>query len=230
MKPAGVGWFSAAGRAAAVSPVAMRADPEAPGGPRRRYFIEMQWRGSGGRFRHLAVRPPGLRRVTRTLGIVALLALAVGVGGTFSGEARRATASFGVGAILNAHAGLKARHAALRERAFDLAEQLYSSRVVPARWRVRWTAAVDGDSEGRCPRPPARDAGDESIFLWLAEHGTRLEAMVDEPTAGRVETGVIRASAPAPTRARTVPESNAVATTVAGVGSGRGLGPASATR
>ena len=229
MKPAGVGWFSAAGRAAAVSPVAMRADPEAPGGPRRRCFIEMQWRGSGGKFRHIAVRPPGLGQVTRTVGIVALLALAVGVGGTFSGAARSATSPSGVGAILNEHAGLKARHAALRERAFDLAEQLYA-RVEQGRRMVRRASTASESWTDQCPRPPARDAEDEAIFAWLAEQGMWLEAIGGELTAGRVETGVTQALTPAPVSTQVVPTRDAGVTRVADNGLARGLAAAQATR
>ena len=229
MKPAGVGSFSAAGRSAVVSPFATRADAEAPGGPRRRWFIEMQWRGSGGRFRHLAVRPPGLRRVTRTVGIVALLALAVGVGGTFSGAARSATSPSGVGAILNEHAGLKARHAALRERAFDLAEQLYA-RVEQGRRMVFRAGTASESRTDQCPRPPARDAEDEAIFAWLAEQGMWLEAIGGELTAGRVETGVTQALTPAPVSTQVVPTRDAGVTRVADNGLARGLAAAQATR
>jgi len=229
MKHVAMGWFSAVIRSARVTHAATRTDTGAPSRAGRRSLLELQWRGRGGRFRHLALRPPGSRRVLGTLGIVVLLGLAFGVAGTFSGKSKRPPAQFGVGAILREHAGLKARHDALRERAFDLAEQLYA-RVEQGRRMVRRASTAGGSWTGQCPRPPARDAEDEAIFTWLAEQGARLEAIGDELTAGRVETGVMQASTLTPVSTRAVPMLSAGMSMIAASGSGRGLAAAPAKR
>ena len=197
MKRAELGWLSAKKSSTGESLPASGPDKGALSAVRRRLFLELQWQGRGGKFRHFAVKPPAPRRVTGALGAVAFLALAFAVAGTFSAATNPPQPHFGVGAILNEHTALKARHDTLRERAFDLAEQLYAQ--VEQGRKTAWLAANTTSSplQGPCPRPPARDAGDEAIFAWLLEHGARLEAIADELTAGRVEPGVILASAAA---------------------------------
>jgi hypothetical protein len=73
--------------------------------------------------------------------------------------------------------------------------------------------------EGQCPRPPARDVGNEAILVWLSEQGTRLEALGNELRAGRVEIGGKQASVPSPVRRGTVPVRNAAVLQVADMGS-----------
>jgi hypothetical protein len=213
-----VGWFSAVGRSSGVARVEPRTDSGALVGVKRRFLLELQWRGREGRFHHLAVRRPGPRRVTGALGVVTLFALALGIGGTFSAGTDRTPARFGVAAVLRDHAALKARHDVLREQAFDLAEQLYA-RVEQGRRMLRMAGTTGLDREGACPRPPARDAGDEAIFMWLSEQGARLEAIGNELTAGRVEMGVKQASARAPVSTETVPVGSTAVLVVADIGS-----------
>ncbi len=218
MKRAGAGWLSAVVRRAGVSRATRRSGPDAVVNMRRRFLLELQWRGRGGKFRHLAVRPPVLRRVTGAFGIIAVVALAIGVGGTFSAGTDRPLPHYGVGGILREHTELKARHDALSERAFDLAEQLYA-RVELGRRMIRTAGTTGVAWRGQCPRPPARDAGDEAIFVWLSAQGTRLEAIGNELTAGRVETGVKQASARTPVSAESVPARSAAMVFVAVIGS-----------
>ena len=229
MKRAGLGWFSAVRRSAGVPRDVTRADSAGLVGVRRRFLLELQWRGRGGKFRHLAVGRPGLRQAAGALGIVALLTLAVGVAGTFSLKSNRPRPHFGAGAILREHTDLKARHDALRERAFDLAEQLYA-RVEQGRRMVRMAGTTNEALEDWCPRPPARDVGDEAIFVWLSQQGARLEAIGDELTAGRVEPGMKRASVPAPVITETAPTRNTGVVEVADSGSARRLVAAPAKR
>jgi len=197
MKHAGVRWFSAVCRAAGAPRAATRADPGTRAGAKHHYLLELQWQGVGGRFRHIVFNPPGLRQVLGSVGIVALLGLALGVVGAFPVGSDEALGHPGIDAIVRENAELRARQDALRERAFDLAEQLYE-RVEQGR-KMAWMASTPGHAGyAQCPRPPARGAGDEAILAWLSEQGPRLEALGNELTAGRGEVGVKLASAPAP--------------------------------
>jgi len=161
---------------------------------KRRVLLELQWQGTGGRFRHIVLSPPGLLRTLGACGVVAVFALAV-VGALFV-VSSRALEQYGVDAVMRENTELKARQDALRERAFDLAEQLYWHFERERRMaRLADTAGHAWVAE--CPRPPARDAGNDAILAWLSEQGTRLEALGNELTPGRVETGAKLASAPA---------------------------------
>lgn len=124
--------------------------------------------------------------------IAALLAPAVAV--VFSVRSSRALAHLDVDRMLRENAQLRARQDALRERAFDLAEQLYG-RVERGRRMLRLTGTAQHASEGQCIRPLARDAGDEVLLAWLSEQGARLEAIGNELASTRAEIGVRRASA-----------------------------------
>ena len=187
-------------------------------GVKRRVLLELQWRDGSGRFHHLALRPPGLRRVLGTFGVVVLAALA-GFG-AFSVGSSRIVAHADVDMLLRESTELRARQEALRARAFDLADELY--RHVEQGRTMLWMAdAPDHAWAGRCPRPPARNAGDEALFAWLSEQGTRLEALGTELTSGRAEMSAKQASAPASTRMGTVPLPDATAFEAASVESAR---------
>lgn len=162
-----------------------------------------------------------------TFGIVALFAL--GVVGAFSVGSNRVLAHPGVDMVPCENTELKARPDAMRERAFDLAKQLYE-RVEQGRRMLRMADTPGHAWEGQCPRPPARDAGDEAILAWLSEQGTRLEAIGNELTAGRVEMGMKQASVPAPVGMGTVPMRNAAVLQVADLGSARRQEAASTIR
>ena len=221
MKCAGVGGFSAVVRAAT------RADPGVRVGVKRRVLLELQWQGRGGRFRHLALSPPDVLRALGTFGLVASLALIVV--GAYSVRSSRALAPSRVDTVLREHAELKAQRDALRERAYDLAEQLYW-RVEQGRRMVRMADSPGQAWKGQCPRPPARGAGDAAVLDWLSEQGTRLEAIGDELAAGRVEMGVQRASALAPPHAGRPAVRGEPALYVADMGPARRRGAAPAKR
>jgi hypothetical protein len=218
MKRAGVGRVSAAFRTAGEPPAAARTDPGARASVRRRVLLELQWQGRGGRFRHFVLRRPGLLRALGTVGVVAALALAVVV--ALPAGSKRALAPSDVATVLRENAVLKARHDALRERAFDLAEQLYG-RVEQRRRLARLADAPGHTWMGQCPRPPSRDVGDEAILAWLSEQGTRLEAIGNELPASRVEMDVKLASAPAPGHRNTVPVHGSAVLQVADMGPAR---------
>lgn len=212
MKRAGVGGLSAVCRDAGTSRAATQTDPRALVGVKRHCLLELQWQGGNGKFRHVALSPRGLGWAMGTFGVVVLFVLAVvgafsvgtnralahlSVAGASPGGSNRALAHFDVDTVLRENTELKARQDALRERAFDLAEQLYG-RVEQGR-RMLGTAGIPGHSrESQCPRPPGRDAGDDAILAWLSEQGTRLESIGNELTADRVEMGVKQASALVP--------------------------------
>jgi hypothetical protein len=174
----------------------MTSPPGSPGfvarAAKHRYSLELQWQGRGGRFHHLAFSPRGLWRALGTFCIVAVLALV----GVSSLPASRAEAPVGIDAFLRENLELKARQDALRERAYDLAEQLYWHAAHELRM-VR-LADIPGDTWAEtCARPPGREAGDEAILAWLSEQGVRLEAFCGGLPAAPVEAGERRSAAQA---------------------------------
>lgn len=197
MACSGVSGFSAVWRAVRAPRAAARTNPSSCAGARRHYLLELQWQGAGGRFRHIAINPPGWLPALGAAGSVVLLGLALAAVGAFSAWPSEAVGLPGVNALARENAELLARQDALRERAFDLAEQLYL-RVEKGR-RMLWMAGTPGRAwENPCPRPPARDAGDEAILAWLSEQATRLEAVESELMERRAEVGARLASAPVP--------------------------------
>lgn len=193
-------------------------DPSARVGVKRRVLLELQWQGRGGRFRHVVVGRPGLRRALGAVGIVALSALAVVAAG--SSRSGRAPAALDVDTLVRENTVLRDQRDALRERAFDLAERLYV-RVEQESNRM-WSAAPQARPlDGPCPRPPARDAETEALLAWLSEQSARLEVLGGEVPADRIEVGVRRASVPAAGGGGTVAPSDAAVLLVAELGSAR---------
>lgn len=136
---------------------------------KQRCSLELQWQGRGGRFHHLAFSPRVLRRALGTFGIV----VAVVIGG-LSLASSRPSVPGGFAAVQRENLELKARNDALRERACDLAEQLYWH----AEQELQMAGSADATGDERtdmCPRPPGRDASDEAILAWLTEQSVRLE-------------------------------------------------------
>jgi hypothetical protein len=195
MKGVGVGRFSALCRAAGAPPAATQADSGVRVCVKRHILLELQWQDRRGRFRHIVLSPQGPMRVLGAFGIVVLFALALV--GASSSKSNRKPAPVGVDTLWRENSELKARQDTLRELAFDLSQQLY--------WRLehgrRMARLVDTPGRvwaDQCPRPPARDAGDEAILAWLSEQATRLEAVGNNFTADWVEQGEARASLRAP--------------------------------
>jgi hypothetical protein len=172
-----------------------RPDLSAFVGAKRQCLMEVQWQGRSGRFRHLALSPPGLRRVLGTFGIVAFLVLALG--GAWLVGSKRAPAHLSVSGVLRESAELEARQDVLRERAFELAEQLYG-RVEQGPGMSQMADTPAHVRQGRCPSPPSRKAGNEAVLAWLSEYGTRLESIGDTLTTGRRAQGAKQAPGPAP--------------------------------
>jgi hypothetical protein len=215
MKRPAVSRFSVVRRAAGARRAATRTDPDARVGARPPVLLELQWQGSGGKFRHLVLTPRGLRRVLGTSGIVVLLALAaVGVRLVRSD---RALGHVAVGTVVRENAELKARHDALRERAFDLAAQL-DERIELERRMLGMAETPAHTWKDQSLRLPARDAEDEAILAWLSQQEARFEALGNELAARRVETGGQQAAVPAPAN-RAVPARGAAMFQVAGLGS-----------
>ncbi len=185
-------------------------------GVKHHSFLELQWQGRGGKFRHLAITSLGARRVLGSVGIVALFAVV----GVFSVASGRNPARVGVDTLLRENTELKARQNALRERAFDLADELYA-RAEQGRRMARLGGTARHAWEGRYPHPPARDAGNEAILAWLSEQGVRLEALGNDLAVGRAEMGVKRASVPAPVSKGPVPVQDAAVLPVVDRGSVR---------
>lgn len=216
MKRAGVDRFSVVCRAAGARRGATRISPDAHVGARPPVLLELQWQGRSGKFRHLALTRRGLRRVLTASGLVALLALAV-VGMRLV-RSDRALGHLAVGSVVRENTELKARHDALRERAFDLAEQL-DERVELGRRMLGMAETPAHAWKDQSLRLPARDAGDEAILAWLSEQEARFEALGNELAARRVETGGQQASVPAPADRVPVPVRGAAMFQVAGLGS-----------
>ena len=215
MKRAGVTGFSVVCRAAGAGRAAVRAEPDARAGARPPALLELQWRGRGGKFRHLVLTPGGLRRALGNSGIVALFALAVG--GALFVRSDRFPRLFGLDPVVRENTELKARHAALRERAFDAAAQL-DERIELGRRMLGMAETPAHAWEDQSLRLPARDAGDDAILAWISEQEARLAAIGNELAAGRVGTGGEQASVPAPAN-RAVPVRGAAMLQVAGLGS-----------
>ncbi len=215
MKRAGVSRFSVVCRAAGARRAAMRTDPDARTGVRPPVLLELQWQGRGGRFRHFALTPRGVRQVLAASGIVALLA----VSGVRLVRSDRALGHLTVGSVVRENTELKARHDALREQAFDLAEQL-DERVELGRTMLGMAETPAHGWEEQSLRLPARDAGDEAILAWLSQEEARFEALGNELAARRVDTGGKQASVPEPAN-RAVPVGGAAVLQVADLHSAR---------
>lgn len=184
--------LSAVRRVEDASRAAIEADRDALDGAGRPLLLELQWHSRGGRFRHSVVVLPGLLRVLGASAIVASVAVA----GALSLGSTRAPERLRVDAVLRENGQLAARQTALRRVAFDLAERLY--RRFEQQGRMTGLATTVGYAqEEQCPRPPARNAGNEEIFAWLSEQGARLEALGYEPAAVGVGIDGRRASVPA---------------------------------
>ena len=218
MKRVGVGRFSAVCPAAGAPRAVSRTDPGTSAGAKRHVFLELQWQGRGGKFRHVALGLPRLRRTLGTFGIVALFTLAIF--STSSSRSNRVQAPVDIDTLVRENMELWAEQAALRERAFGLAEQL-CERVEQGR-RALGTADTPVQAwEEQCSSLPASDAETEAILAWLSEQSVRLEALADELAAGRVEMGAKRASLPATAGTGTVAPPNAAVLMVADMGSAR---------
>ena len=160
---------------------------------RRRVLVELQWQGRGGRFRHVVLRPTGLRRTLGAVGIVAVCAVAV-VAASLA-RAQRAPAPHDLDVLVRENSELRTQRDALLERAQILGERLYaaveqrSSMLEMARL-PRWA------DQPALPFPPARDAEINSILDWLNEEGARLRALEGELPGGRFDNPVSLAFAP----------------------------------
>ena len=148
-----------------------------------RCSLELQWQGRGGRFHHLAFSPRVLRRALGTFGIVVVIVV-----GALSLASSRAPAPASIDSVLRENLELKARQDALRERAYDLAEQLYWH--AEQELRIAGPADAPGDTRtDMCPRPPGRGASDEAILAWLSDQGVRLEGLGGRLPGGHDEAG-----------------------------------------
>jgi len=193
MKRGEAGGFPTACRAEGGPRASVQIDPAAL--MKRHVLVELQWQGRGGTFHHIALTSRDVRRVLWTSsGMVLLLALAI-VSGFFA-VLNRAPGPHGIEAVLRENMELKARQEVLRERVFDLADQLYWH-FDEERRMARLADTAGPTRVAECPPPPARDAGDETLLAWLSEQGTRLEALGNTLTASRVEMRAQQASAPA---------------------------------
>jgi hypothetical protein len=181
-----------------------------------RVLLELQWQGRGGRFRHIAITPSGSRRILGTSGVAALFALAVV--GVLSLRSDRALSPLGLDPMVRENRELKARHDALRERAFDLAQRL-DERVELGRRMLGMAESTAPTWKDQSLRLPARDAGDDAILVWLSEQEARFEALGNELSARRLAAGGRQAPAPAPTNK--APARGAAMLQVAGLGSAK---------
>ncbi len=215
MKRTGVSRFSVVRRAAGARRASTRTGPDPCVDARPPVFLELQWQGRGGKFRHLALTARDLRRVLGTSGIAALLVFAVV--GVRLVRSDRALGHFAVEPVVRENTELKARHDALRERAFDLAAQL-DERIELGRRMLGIAETSPHTWEDQSLRLPAGNAGDEAILIWLSEQEARFEALGNELAARRVETGGKQASVLAPAN-RAVPVRGAAMFQVAGLGS-----------
>jgi len=159
-----------------------------------------------------------LRRTLGTFGIVALFTLAIF--STSSSRSNRVQAPVDIDTLVRENMELWAEQAALRERAFGLAEQL-CERVEQGRRALGTADAPVQAWEEQCSNLPASDAETEAILAWLSEQSVRLEALADELAAGRVEMGAKRASLPATAGGRTDVPPNPAVLLVADIGSAR---------
>jgi hypothetical protein len=178
---------------------------------------EVQWHpANGARIRRLRITSRGVRRLIFALGIVVWVVLAGGLLAGFEGLLARSA----IDSARRQNTALMVQQETLREQAFDLAVRL-SEEIERGRGTAR-SAGVPGHAwEGRRPRPPARDAGSDTILAWLSEQGARLEAVGNELAAARAEVGSKQASVPVPAAIGIVPAGNAAMLQVAELGSGK---------
>lgn len=105
--------------------------------------------------------------------------------------ARRATET-----ALRENEALKARHATLREEAFELGSRA-AEEIERARWMTR-PVGLDRGWRARTLSTPSTTAGHDSIIAWLSAEGTQLESIAAELSVGDAATVVKQASAAAP--------------------------------
>ncbi len=225
MKRGKAGGFLTACRAEGGPRASAQTDPAAL--VTRHVLVELQWQGRGGTFHHIALTSRDVRRVLGRSGMVLVLTLAI-VSGFFA-VLNRTPGPHGVEAVLRENMELKARQEVMRERAFDLADQLYWHFDEERRMaRLADTAGHAWVAE--CLPPPARDAGDEALLAWLSEQGMRLEALGNTLTASRVEMRAQQASAPATVNGNRVSARGEPALHPADMEPARGYAAAAATR
>jgi hypothetical protein len=155
-------------------------------------------------------------------GLVALLALGAVVASTVGSH--RALGHPDAATILCENTELRARQEALRDRVFELADQLYV-RLEKGRHLARLVDSPGSGWENRCPHPPARDSGDDVVLAWLSEQMTRLDAIGEEAAAHKVDIGLKRASATVPTSRGARPVRRAALLQVASSGFATSGGP-----
>ena len=187
MKPTEVRVFAVRGHAGNPSPAWTRSASH-------HFCFEVQWQDRRGRFHHLAVKPLGSRRVLWTAGATVLGMLAVIA--ACSPGSRSAQGSSRTDRIAHENQALKTHHEALRERADELAEQLYR-RVEDGRRLARMRGAPVHAWVAPPPSPPARNTGDEVVLAWLSEQGAWLEAIGEALAADQLELNPRQASSPA---------------------------------
>lgn len=171
---------------------------------------ELQWHpASGARIRRLVFTWSGVRRLMLALGSAGM---AVVTGGLLAGlDGPPARSAFE--AAMRQNSDLWAQEEALREQAFDLAQRV--SAAVNRGRRMARSADTRGRAWERQVLPmPTRNADNEVVRAWLSERGMLLEALGNELTTGRLETGVTQASLP-------VPLNSVTALQVADLGSAR---------
>lgn len=152
------------------------------------------------------------------VGRFSVVLLALAVVGVLLVRSDRVLRHFAIDPVVRENTELKARHDALRERAFDLAEQL-DERVELERRMLGMAESPAHAWENQSLRLPARDAGDDAILAWLSQQEARFEALGNELAARRVETGGQQASVPAPADRVPVPVRGAAMFQLAGLGS-----------
>lgn len=120
-------------------------------------------------------RPHVRAKVSVTVTVAVTVIVAVLVSAALFVRSNLGPARIEVDAALRENAQLVARQQALRDVAFNLAEQV--------RWRLeegRGLARLAGTSghpwDVECPLPPAKEAGNEAVLAWLSELGSGLEA------------------------------------------------------
>jgi len=114
-------------------------------------------------------RPHVKAKVTVTVLVTFLVSAAFFVG-SHLGPARSE-----VDAASRENARLVARQQALRDAAFDLAEQV-RWRLEEGRRLARLAGTSDYPWDVECPLPPAQEAaGNEKVLAWLSELGSLLE-------------------------------------------------------
>lgn len=171
-------------------------DPIAGIAARRRVLVELQWQGRGGRYRHVVLRPTGLRRTLGAVGIVVVCVLA-GVAAS-SARAQRAPSPDHLDALVRENIELRTELAALRERAQILGERLYETVEHRSSGLESAHPPVSADQPAYPLFPPGRDAEIDSILDWFYEQSARLGPLEDELPGGGADVPVSLASAPPP--------------------------------